>query len=106
MVINDELSKKLEAQTKMIDEIEKLKIVAKVIHPLVNWAWYLICFKDLWQKEAIFTLLHGLETEFGFIGYEELNYQKIQGIPFEIVKDFKPCNAQELYNKLKKKVLV
>lgn len=102
-VINEKLQKELSVQTDLMDEPEKLRVITKLTHPSVEWAWYLICFNDNHKRHDIYTLLDGPDIEYGVIGLEEINKNKINGMPFEIDDTFKPCNAKELFEKLSKK---
>lgn len=101
-IINKQLIQELKVQTKLMDKPDELRVIAKLIHPMINWKWYLICFFHPYDDNTIYAILNGMATDFGNVGLEEINTHKTHGMAFEIEENFKPCNAQELFLELKK----
>ena len=100
IVINKPLIKELQKQTPLLGTDKPLTAIAKIIHPLIDWKWYLICFKSLTEMNSIYCLCDGPGLEFGFVGLEEINSQKIQGIQFKLDKTFKEYDIEELFDSL------
>lgn len=105
-IISKQLEKELEVQCDLLDEPEKLRVITRLIHPLTQWSWYLICFKHPYDKSSIYCLLDGIDTEFGWIPTYEINRHKILDLPFEIDEDFEATNAHDLYKELKNRIKI
>jgi len=101
LIVDDNFKKRLYEQTELLEKPYELKAIAKVTHPLIDWVWYLICFKSEYHDNEIYSIWDGMVTELGFVGLEEINSYRIKGIPFGIDETFIECNAFRLYKKIK-----
>jgi hypothetical protein len=98
-LITKVIEKQAQKQFKMGNDM-KQKVVAKFFNPCGSWTWYLMN-QDPNDTDYLWGIVVGYEVEVGSFSLSELvGYRGRMGLGIERDTSFKPCVAQDLFEKL------